>query len=208
MTDNTTLANRVTKLAQRHDRVMIGVVAAPGAGKSTLVQQLMPILADAGLPTVVVPMDGFHLAQDELERLGRADRKGALDTFDGGGYLALLKRLRRNLEPVVYAPQYRRMGLEESIGSAIAVPQATRVVLTEGNYLLVEEQPWVGIADLLDESWFLTVDEDLRQQRLYERHVESGKSPDQARAFTYGSDQTNAQVVASTRDRASLIVQR
>ncbi|MFV0253163.1 MAG: nucleoside/nucleotide kinase family protein [Beutenbergiaceae bacterium] len=207
MTTIAELAARVAALAEGRQRVIVGVVGAPGSGKSTLVRALIPVLADAGLSAVNVPMDGFHLAQTELERLGRAERKGALDTFDGEGYVALLRRLRANDDAVVYAPEYRRAGMEESIGSAIAVPHQTPVVLTEGNYLLVDSYPWAGVADLLDETWFVAPDDELRRGRLYQRHVDSGKTPELARRFTDGSDETNAQVVASTQARASLLVQ-
>lgn len=200
------LALRVRTLAHERARVMIGVVGQPGAGKSTLTSGLAEALGTDGLSTVVVPMDGFHLANPELARLGRADRKGAIDTFDGGGYVALLRRLRDPAEGVVYAPEYVRGALESSIGSAIPVPPEIRVVLTEGNYLLVDEPPWSAVRELLDETWFLDVAEELRRRRLYERHVANGKSPERARAFTFGSDETNARLVASTRERADLVV--
>lgn len=200
------LARRVHALAQRRARVMIGVVGEPGAGKSTLTSALAEALERDGLSTVVVPMDGFHLANSELARLGRADRKGAIDTFDGGGYVALLRRLRDPAEGVVYAPEYVRGALESSLGSAIPVPPEIRVVLTEGNYLLVPQAPWSAVPDLLDETWFVDVDPELRRRRLYERHLANGKTPELARAFTFGSDETNARLIASTRERADLVV--
>jgi pantothenate kinase len=151
-------------------------------------------------------MDGFHLAQAELERLGRAARKGAPDTFDAGGYVALLRRLRDNGEPAVYAPLFRR-DLEEPIAGAVAVPQATRFVITEGNYLLLDEPGWRDVSSLLDEVWFLDVAADLRQQRLTRRRVSFGVPEAEAWRWTRGSDEDNARVVDATRGRADLVVQ-
>lgn len=200
------LRDRVLALAAGRPRVLIGVVGEPGAGKSTLTAAVAAALIEAGVSTAVVPMDGFHLANAELARLGRADRKGALDTFDGGGYVALLRRLRDPEEGVVYAPTYVRGALESSIGSALPVAPDIRAVLTEGNYLLLDAPPWSAVAGLLDESWFVDVDAELRRRRLYARHLANGKSPELAEAFTFGSDETNAALVASTRDRADLVV--
>ena len=99
-------------------------------------------------------MDGFHLANDELVRLGRLDRKGAPDTFDAGGFVHLLRRLHDDDEAVVYAPRFDR-SLEESIGSAVPVPAAVPLLIVEGNYLLYDEPGWNDVAGLLDECWYL-----------------------------------------------------
>lgn len=200
------LEHRVLGLLAGSARVIIGVVGEPGAGKSTLTAALAASLQARRVTTAVVPMDGFHLANAELARLGRADRKGAIDTFDGGGYLSLLRRLRAADEPVVYAPMYLRGQVESSIGSAIPVVRETAVVLTEGNYLLAHDEPWGAVRGLLDEAWFLDVDGDVRRKRLYARHVANGKDADLARRFTDGSDETNAELVRATRGRADLVV--
>jgi len=140
--------------------VLVGVVGEPGAGKSTLTTSLVAALRENGTTAVLVPMDGFHLANIALAALGRADRKGAIDTFDGAGYAALLARLREAGPHTVWAPTYDR-SIEESVANAIPVPAGTDVVVTEGNYLLVDEPPWDGIRPLLDEAWFLAPDEDV-----------------------------------------------
>lgn len=200
------LRDRVLALAQTRPRVLIGVVGEPGAGKSTLTAAVATALEQQGVSTAVVPMDGFHLANAELARLGRAERKGAIDTFDGGGYLALLRRLRDPEEGVVYAPTYLRGQLESSIGSAIPVAAQVRVVLTEGNYLLADEPPWRAVREVLDESWFVDVEPELRRRRLFERHVANGKTQELASTFTFGSDEANAQLVLGTRERADVVV--
>jgi pantothenate kinase len=148
-------------------RFMLGLVGAPGSGKSTLAQLMGATLGEAAR---LVPMDGYHLAQCELARLGRAQRKGAPDTFDAHGYVALLRRLRTQAAPeVVYAPEFRR-DMEEPVAGAIAVPPDVCVV-TEGNYLLLNEPGWCDVRPLLDEVWYVEADEALRVQRLIARHT-------------------------------------
>jgi len=174
-----------------------------GAGKSTLAAALADALGSAR--AAVVPMDGFHLAQAELERLGCAGRKGAPDTFDESGFVALLARLRQATEPVTYAPQFRRE-IEEPVAGAIPVPREVPLVIVEGNYLLVDDGPWAAVRDLLDECWYVEVDEAVRMDRLVARHRAFGRTPEQARAFACGSDQANADVIAATRGRADVVV--
>lgn len=138
---------RITELLADGGRKILGIVAPPGAGKSTLAQAL---LAQFGSAMQVVPMDGFHLANSELLRLGRSGRKGAPDTFDAAGYVSLLQRIQAQLEPeVVYAPEYRRE-LEEPVAGAIAIAPQTALIVTEGNYLLQGEMPSARVRGLLD----------------------------------------------------------
>jgi pantothenate kinase len=193
---------RARALAAAGDRRILGVAGKPGGGKSTLARMVAEALGDAAR---LVPMDGFHLAQDELVRLGRRDRMGAPDTFDAAGYAALLRRLRANAEPVVYAPEFRRE-IEEPIAGAIAVPASVPLVVTEGNYLLLDDGAWAAVRPLLDEAWYVEVDDALRVERLIARHVEFGKSPAYAREWVMRSDEHNARVVESTRPRASAVV--
>ena len=167
-----------------------------------LAAALVAALAPAA---ALVPMDGFHLANDELIRLGRRDRKGAPDTFDAAGYVALLRRLRDPLDGVVYAPDFRRE-IEEPIAGAIPIPREVPLVVTEGNYLLVGEGGWSAVRGLLDEVWYLNTEEAVRVERLVARHVAHGKSPEAALAWSLGSDQHNAELVAGTRETADLIV--
>lgn len=181
-------------------RRLLGLTGAPGAGKSTLAAALA-----ARLPAVIVAMDGFHLPDAELARLGRLERKGAPDTFDGGGYLSLLRRLRAGGE-VVRAPAFDR-GREETITDAIEVPPEVALIITEGNYLLLEAEPWCHVRGLLDEVWFL--DHPRRVEWLTNRQVGHGR--DLAAAYaraTTGSDGDNARLVIASRPRADLVLAR
>jgi pantothenate kinase len=191
------LVERARALAAAGERRILGIAGPPGGGKSTVARA---IVAELGERARLVPMDGFHLAQPELVRLGRRDRMGAPDTFDASGYAALLERLRGD-EPVVYAPEFRRE-IEEPIAGSIAVPSHVPLVVTEGNYLLL----WEAIPPLLDETWYVQTDEELRVQRLIQRHIQFGKTPEYARAWVMRSDERNAELVAATAAAADVLV--
>ncbi|GAA4895880.1 nucleoside/nucleotide kinase family protein [Streptomyces coeruleoprunus] len=197
------LVERARGLVVRGERRVLGIAGAPGAGKSTVAAGIVERLRDVA---VLVPMDGFHLAQAELVRLGREGRKGAPDTFDVAGYAALLARLRAP-EPgvTVYAPAFDR-AREEPVAGSIPVPAETPLVVTEGNYLLHEADGWAAVRGLLDACWFLELDDRQRVPRLIERHVRFGKERDHAERWVLGSDEANARLVAAGRDRADLVV--
>ncbi len=196
------LVSRVHRLCRPGQRRILGITGAPGAGKSTVAGRVAAALAP---DAVIVPMDGFHLANAELERLGRADRKGAPDTFDAAGYLVLLRRLRDRVDDVVYAPAFRRE-IEEPVAGAIPVPRDVPLVVTEGNYLLVPEPPWAGVRPLLDEAWYVDAPDAERIARLIRRHVTYGRTEAAATAWALGTDERNAALIRSTRDRADVVV--
>jgi pantothenate kinase len=179
-------------------RRVLGIVGGPGAGKSTLAASL------AGPEVAIVGMDGWHLANSVLDRLGRRDRKGAPDTFDAAGYVAFLARARSR-EATVWAPEFRRE-VEEPIAGALEVPPTALVLVTEGNYLLLDEPPWDGLRALLDEAWFLEPDEDVRRARLVARHERHGRSHAEAVARADGSDAANARMIAATSVRADVVL--
>ena len=174
---------------------LLGLTGAPGAGKTTYA---------AGLGRPVVPMDGFHYADAELVRRGLLHRKGAPDTFDAEGYAALLRRVRAG-EPDVVAPSFDRV-LEQPLAGAIAVPP-TGPVVTEGNYLLLDEPRWRAARAEVDVVWHLHLDDAVRRERLVARHVEFGKTPEEARAWVARVDDANARLVEAAAARADLVIE-
>nr|WP_090341310.1 nucleoside/nucleotide kinase family protein [Mycolicibacterium malmesburyense]CRL71124.1 panthothenate kinase [Mycolicibacterium malmesburyense] len=193
--------SRLDALRRRHPRALLGVTGPPGAGKTTLAEAIAGATEDA----VYVPMDGFHLADVELERLGRLDRKGVIDTFDAYGYLALLQRIRAQRDETVYAPAFHR-DLEQPIAGSIPVLPEHRLIVTEGNYLLDDDAPWPEIRALLDEVWFVGAEPDERRRRLLARHIAFGKSPEHAGAWVRAVDDVNTARIESVRHKADFVV--
>jgi pantothenate kinase len=200
--DDNSLVDRARAMSRSGGRVLLGITGPPASGKSTLAVRVAAAVGDTA---VVVPMDGFHLNDDELARLGLSDRKGAPETFDVAGYAALLRRLRSETDHAVYAPEFDR-SREESVAGAIGVHPWHRLVITEGNYLLLDSPGWTDVLPLLDETWYVEVDDDLRRERLVKRHIANGRSPDDALRWANASDQANAEVVARTRKVADILV--
>ncbi|MFD8498465.1 nucleoside/nucleotide kinase family protein [Amycolatopsis sp. NPDC059657] len=202
MTSFEDLLTRAQAMAKPGQRSVLGIVGAPASGKTTLAWSLANAL---GSRAAVVGMDGFHLAQVELRRLDRAERKGAPDTFDANGYVNLVRRLAAGGE-TVYAPEFRRE-IEEPIAGAVPVPADVPLVITEGNYLLLDSEPWNGVKPLLTEAWFLAPDEPERIERLVSRHRRYGRSLVEAKRRALGSDQRNADLIDATRSRADLVLE-
>jgi pantothenate kinase len=197
------LARIQNHLENSSERVLIGIIGKPGAGKSTLSKFLM-----AKLPkefVTVVPMDGYHLSNKVLKDLKRADRKGAPDTFDVAGFISLVKRIRTEQTQNIYYPIFDR-AIEESIAAQGVVTSVTKVVIIEGNYLLHDNGGWEVCNDLLDESWMVDVDDDKRISRLISRHIVYGKDPEAAKAWAKGTDEVNAKLIERGRNRADFVV--
>jgi pantothenate kinase len=180
-------------------RLIVGIAGPPGAGKSTLAARLTEVFADG----VVVPMDGFHLANVELARLGRADRKGAPFTFDLHGYAALLQRIRSHPDEIVYAPAFDHV-MNEPIAGSIPVHPTTSIVITEGNYLL----HWDPVRELLDLSIYLDAPPDERLAGLIERQRSKGLNADEALDWVLRSDEANARLVQQGAGLADLRLSR
>ncbi|MDU0315034.1 nucleoside/nucleotide kinase family protein [Phycicoccus sp. M110.8] len=196
------LIGRLRAASAPGQRTIVGVVGEPGAGKSTLVEELVEALGTDAAPA---PMDGFHLSNKVLDDLGLRVRKGAPETFDAHGFVQLLERLRDQREDVVYAPEFLREH-DESIAGRIAITRDTPVVLVEGNYLLLEQPPWLEVRRHLDAVWYLDLDHDERLRRLAERHRSFGRAEEHAWERARTHDQVNAELVRRTRVRADLVV--
>jgi pantothenate kinase len=193
------------RLADSPGRSLLGITGPPGAGKSSYAAELVEAVNQAGRSAVLVPMDGFHLAQAALESLGLAEVKGAPETFDAAGYLELLRRVREPGEEVVWAPRFDR-SVEDAIAASIPIQPTVDLVVTEGNYLLLPQAQWWLVRLQLDECWFVDVDDDERRRRLLARHEDFGRSPEAAAERTGGSDEANAVLVNRTRDQADAII--
>jgi len=196
-----TYQDKLSALMNGGGRKILGIVGPPGCGKSTLAAALLEFL---GSEAVAVPMDGYHLANVELARLGRAGRKGAEDTFDSAGYVSLLRRLRgQAADEIVYAPEFRRE-IEEPIANAIPVFPETPLVITEGNYLLLDHGHWSAIKGLLDEVWYVDIDHSIRRERLVKRHMRFGRSLTAAQDWVANTDEPNAVRIEATKHRSDV----
>lgn len=204
MTGIEDLVDAAARLAAGPVRAILGIAGAPGAGKSTLAERIVRELGPER--AVLVPMDGFHLANEVLVTRGLRDVKGAIETFDDAGFACLLERLRdQHPGEIVYAPHFDRR-LEEPIAGSIPVRPEVPLVVTEGNYLLADDGAWPRVRACLNECWFLDPEPDVRRERLVARHVTFGKSPEAARAWALGTDEANAALIATTAVRADRVL--
>lgn len=200
------LLARVEALARPGARTVIGIAGSPGSGKTTLARVLVERLNGRRPDSAAsLPMDGFHLANATLDRLGLRDRKGSIETFDGWGFVALLERVRRETEHTVYAPAFDRR-VDEGVAGGCAIPPEVSVVVVEGNYLLVDREPWSRVRDLLDEAWYCATPAEVRFGRLVDRHTRHGRTVDAAEAWARDVDGANAELIEASRARADLTV--
>lgn len=195
------LLTRIEALcANSSSRVLIGIAGCPGAGKTTLTKLLLDGLPEAAW----VPMDGFHLSDAVLTDRGTLDRKGAPDTFDTEGYFSALQRIKAGREDV-YVPSFDR-DLEQPIAAGLRVPVEAKVVISEGNYLLLARDEWDRIHQLFDQVWFVDTPPELRISRLVNRHMRYGKPPQFAREWVQEVDEANAALIEEDAHRADLLV--
>ncbi|MFO7689410.1 MAG: nucleoside/nucleotide kinase family protein [Cryobacterium sp.] len=202
------LVDRVNALAAQSGdmRMLVGIAGSPGGGKTTLAKAIVDAInsAEPGL-AAYLPMDGFHLANSTLNRLGLHDRKGAIDTFDGWGFRALLDRLREETGHTIYAPSFDRH-VDEGVAGEIAIDDRARIVLVEGNYLLADGEPWGTLRNRFAETWFCSTPESERIARLVARHTGHGRTVDAAENWATQVDGKNAQLIEATQHKADLVI--
>ncbi len=184
-------------------RTLLGIIGEPGAGKSTLVEQIKEKFP--GNSVAVLPMDGFHLSNKVLIERGIRNIKGAPQTFDALGFVALLERVKANLEEDIFIPVFHRE-IEESIANEAVITSEVRVVIVEGNYLLFPEMGWVGVRELLDMSYYIDLPQEIRIERLIARHEKYGKTSQEAHDWVMGSDEANARLIRATKELASKVI--
>jgi pantothenate kinase len=186
------LVDRAIALTASASRPVLGIAGPPGAGKSTLTAWLIGELRERTVPVAPLPMDGFHLSDRSLDRLGIRARKGAIETFDSRGYLAALQRAVADVAHPVYVPGFERE-LEQPIAADLVIEPGPALILTEGNYLLDPSQPWSEVRAMLAEAWYIEAPDQLRRQRLIDRHIRFGKAPDEAARFVDAVDEVNSE---------------
>jgi pantothenate kinase len=181
-------------------RVVLGLTGPPGAGKSTLagfiVDYARARMGDSW--AAYVPMDGYHLSNAQLNRIGLQNRKGAPATFDVGGYVAMLSRLTADSREDIYVPEYDRT-LHEPIAARLLVPAAARLIVTEGNYLGLDDPRWREARRMIDQLWYVDAPDSLREERLVARQLAGGRSEDAAREWVESSDGPNGELVKRSR---------
>lgn len=203
----TELAERAAALVPAAGRAILGIVGAPGSGKSTLAEQLLTELQQQHPDDWVahIPMDGYHIADDQLRRLGSLTRKGAPDTFDADGYAHLLARTKSHPAEWIYVPGFERT-LEQPLAAALVVPPTARLIITEGNYLLLDQPGWRAAREQTDQVWFIITEPSVRQERLVARHIQFGKEPTAARAWVHTVDEPNAVLIDESASRADILI--
>jgi pantothenate kinase len=194
---------RASMLENSSERFILGIVGKPGVGKSTFTDFLREHLSQDLL--AILPMDGFHMSNEELLELGRRDRKGAPDTFDVASFTQTLAAIKVSDGEDIKFPIFKRE-IEASIPDAGVIPAKATLIIVEGNYLLHDQSGWEQVGGYLDESWYLQVDDELRMQRLIARHIAFGKSPEDAKDWSEGTDEANARVIDKSESKADFVV--
>jgi pantothenate kinase len=199
------VSDRAGQRPDRTARYVVGIAGPPAAGKSTLATALRDELnrRSGGRVAEVAPMDGFHLSDAELRRIGALRRKGEPDTFDAAAYARLLASVRADAD--VGWPTFDR-SIEATVPGGVVFTPEVRIVVTEGNYLLLDRGAWAAVRPALDDAWFLDADLARIEARLLARHRDGGKSVNDARRKTTESDLPNALLVRQTRHRARLVL--
>lgn len=200
MSDMTSLIRSIQEKAASVNRFMVAIAGAPGSGKSTLAHNLKVELESNGESAIVVPMDGFHFDDIILNQRGHRSRKGAPFTFDVRGFEVLLKRIRA-CEDEIAIPVFDRT-LELAKAGADIVGASAKFILIEGNYLLLQSEPWDQLKPLFDFSVFIDVPKVELEQRLIQRWLDHGFDMDYARNWVASNDMLNIEAVIGDSAKA------
>lgn len=187
------------------ERCFVAVMGPPASGKSAYADALCAELNAKGGQAVVLQMDGYHLDNAILDACGDRARKGAPHTFDVAGLQRDLGRLRDG-QGTVYVPIFDR-ALDLSRAAARAISPACRIILVEGNYLLLDQEPWRSLHGSFDLSIALDVPEPVLAARLHKRWRDLGLSERDVAAKVLENDLPNARLIREHSIPATLVVQ-
>ena len=201
LTTTDALVREVRKRAIEHERILVAVAGPPGSGKSTLAENLAERL---GPSAAVLPMDGFHLDNSTLRQMDLFDRKGAPETFDASGFVALVRELRSNKD--LFYPTFDREA-DSTVPRGGQIGKQTNVVVVEGNYLLLDNPPWSELADLFDLTVSIDVDRDVLESRLIKRWLDHGLSEADAEARALSNDMRNVEFVTNNSRASDFVIQ-
>jgi pantothenate kinase len=203
-----TIIDAIGALTSGEGRVVVAVAGPPGSGKSTLAEHLERLIHQRIGPaaSAILPMDGYHFDNAVITPRGLLARKGAPETFDFAGYRAMLQRLRARADDDVAVPVFDRE-LDLARAGARIIGPAQRIVVTEGNYLLLETEPWTSLRPLFDLTIFLQVPVPELERRLIDRWIKHGLPSEQAAARARGNDMPNARLVMEQTGLADFVVE-
>ncbi|VBB09736.1 Hypothetical protein LUCI_5034 [Lucifera butyrica] len=193
--------------SSKRERFLLGITGIPAAGKSTLagglMRQVNQVLREEA--AIMIPMDGFHYSNERLAQEGLLALKGIPATFDDAGFVGLIRKIRTAGREKIFCPAYDR-GLHNPVTAAICVEPGHKIIIVEGNYLLLEAPPWQELTALIDEFWFIDVSSAVSRERLLQRHALSGRSREEALRKIDSTDKPNAELILQTRSRADKII--